>query len=114
MTETFESMGLAARALGINESAINYYFSRNQKKPYKNKYVFLLGWDYSQENLNKLMLNKSNSKVIVIDVKKNITTSYESKKLAAKALGINITIIYNYIKRNQTIPYKNRYIFKLG
>jgi excinuclease UvrABC nuclease subunit len=39
------SMGEAARALGINDTVITKYFKRNQKKPYKKKYIFKLGWD---------------------------------------------------------------------
>jgi len=39
----YDSIGLASRALGINDTVISRYFSRNQKRPYKNKYTFKLG-----------------------------------------------------------------------
>jgi hypothetical protein len=37
---TFGSISEAARALNINQKTISNYFIRNQKKPYKGRYVF--------------------------------------------------------------------------
>src|SRR5437588_4644330 len=39
-TTTYNSMREAARALNINNSVIDKYFSRNQTKPYKGQYTF--------------------------------------------------------------------------
>jgi hypothetical protein len=39
-TKTYDSIHEAARALNINKSVIDMYFSRNQVKPYKGKYIF--------------------------------------------------------------------------
>jgi len=39
-TTTYESIRAAARALNINKSVIDKYFSNNQQKPYKGKYTF--------------------------------------------------------------------------
>lgn len=39
----YDSMGQAAKAIGIHESSIHKYFSRNQIRPYKNRYVFVKG-----------------------------------------------------------------------
>jgi len=39
-TTSYDSMNEAARALNINKSVINLYFTRNQKKPYKGIYTF--------------------------------------------------------------------------
>jgi hypothetical protein len=36
----YPSLGSAARALNINQKTISNYFSRNQKKPYKGRYIF--------------------------------------------------------------------------
>jgi hypothetical protein len=36
----YHSVGSAARALNIPPSSITKYFSQNQKKPYKKRYVF--------------------------------------------------------------------------
>jgi hypothetical protein len=53
-------------------------------------------------------------KVVVTDLHTNISTSYDSIGLAARALGINDTVISRYFSRNQKKPYKNRYTFKLS
>ena len=37
---SYDSMSEAARALNINKSVINLYFTRNQQKPYKGQYTF--------------------------------------------------------------------------
>jgi len=39
-TTTYDSIHEAARALNINHTNISKYFSRNQQKPYKNRYTF--------------------------------------------------------------------------
>lgn len=43
ISTTYDSLGLASRALGINDTVISRYLSRNQIKPYKNRYTFKLG-----------------------------------------------------------------------
>ena len=49
----------------------------------------------------------------VTDIKKNITTYYDSIHEAARALHLpGHTAIYNYIKNNQKKPYKGIYTFK--
>jgi hypothetical protein len=37
---TYNSFSEAALALGIRRTAITLYFSRNQKKPFKERYIF--------------------------------------------------------------------------
>lgn len=49
VSTTYDSMGLAARALGIHESSIHKYFSRVQKKPYKKN--ISLNWVRSNKNI---------------------------------------------------------------
>jgi hypothetical protein len=39
-TTTYDSMREAGRALNIKQYIISRYFSRNQQKPYKNRYIF--------------------------------------------------------------------------
>lgn len=39
-TTTHDSIRAAARALNIKQSRIATYFSQNQKKPYKGRYIF--------------------------------------------------------------------------
>jgi NUMOD1 domain/NUMOD3 motif len=62
--------------------------------------------------LAKKHSNPNSQKIIVTDLKTNITTSYESIGLAAKALGIKPTRISMYFINNQIKPYKGRYIKK--
>ena len=40
-TTSYDSKSAAARALNINKSVIDNYFSRNQQKPYKGQYIFI-------------------------------------------------------------------------
>ena len=48
----------------------------------------------------------------VIDIKNNITTTYDSISAAALALNIKQPRISMYFSRNQNKPYKSQYIFK--
>jgi hypothetical protein len=36
----YNSIGAAAKALNIKQQTISKYFTKNQKKPYKKRYVF--------------------------------------------------------------------------
>lgn len=40
LTTTYESISEAARALDIKQCRISTYFSKNQKSPYKGRYIF--------------------------------------------------------------------------
>lgn len=56
---------------------------------------------------------KPSQAIAVIDSELNITTLYNSFHEAARALNLpSYRIIANYIKNNQTKPYKGRYTFK--
>jgi len=55
---------------------------------------------------------RPSQQIEVTDIKKNITTSYDSIRSAARALNINFKTISNYIQRNQKKPYKGQYTFK--
>jgi hypothetical protein len=37
---TYNSIKAAAKALGIPQSSISRYFTKNQQSPYKNQYIF--------------------------------------------------------------------------
>jgi len=74
-----------------------------------------LGWKQSEEwKVQNILGQPNRMKLIVTDSDTNISTSYDSIGLAARALGINDTVISRYFSRNQIKPYKNRYHFKLG
>ena len=56
--------------------------------------------------------NQPNSiKIQVLDLETNTKTIYNSISAAAKALNILQQTISVYFKRNQTKPYKGRYVF---
>jgi len=61
----------------------------------------------------KSLLNtrKIRTKIEVLDVKNNITTTYSSMSEAAKNLNISQSAIVKYFSRNQVKPYKSRYSF---
>ena len=56
---------------------------------------------------------KLSQKIKVTDLQTNITTTYDSISEASKVLNILQSSISGYFIRNQTKPYKKRYIFKL-
>jgi NUMOD1 domain-containing protein len=62
----------------------------------------------------KSLLNtqKIRTKIEVLDVKNNITTTYSSMSEAAKNLKISQSGISQYFSRNKVKPYKSRYVFK--
>jgi group I intron endonuclease len=47
----------------------------------------------------------------VVDIKNNITTSYDSIREAARTLNIRKSVISEYFSRNQQKPYKGIYTF---
>ena len=51
-------------------------------------------------------------KILVIDVLTNESTVYPSMRMAAKNLNINQYSISSFISRNQSKPYKGKYIFQ--
>jgi group I intron endonuclease len=74
-----------------------------------------IGRKHSIETCLKIRNSQPNSKKIeVTDLETKITTSYNSICEAAKALNIKQCIISGYFSRNQSKPYKGRYVFSLG
>lgn len=74
-----------------------------------------LGFKKSEESIVKNILGQPKRiKITVTDLHTNTSTTYDSMGLAARALGINDTVISRYFSRDQLKPYKNRYTFKLG
>jgi hypothetical protein len=49
--------------------------------------------------------------ISVLDVINNNTFEYDSMSAVATALGIKQSSISNYLRNNQTKPFKGRYIF---
>jgi hypothetical protein len=78
-----------------------------------------VGHKHSEDTLAKLRARgrpsgsgKPNQKVEVLDKETNFTTIFDSYRAAAIALGIRQEVIKNYFARNQSKPYKGRYVFK--
>jgi hypothetical protein len=51
-------------------------------------------------------------KILVIDVLTNESTSYPSMRVAAQSLNIKHSVISSFLSRNQSKPYKGKYIFQ--
>jgi len=79
-----------------------------------------IGHKHSEETLAKLRARvnrpsgsgKPSQKVEVFDKETNLTTTFDSFRAAAVALDIRPEVIKNYFAKNQSKPYKGRYIFK--
>jgi group I intron endonuclease len=54
---------------------------------------------------------RPSQKIVVFDNKTNLTTTYESIREAARALGVGRTSISDYFARSSQKPFKGRYIF---
>ena len=54
---------------------------------------------------------KPSQQIEVFDIKNNITTFYNSKNEAARALNIHKSVIDKYFSNNQQKPYKGQYTF---
>ncbi len=65
ISTTYDSIRAAERALNLNYGIITKYFTRNQQKPYKNRYVFVrsslskirLGLPWLRLQKNRLVIN---------------------------------------------------------
>lgn len=62
---------------------------------------------------NKSRAQVNGVRVEVTDLKTNTITSYHAIKVAARALGINRSLITHFISLKQEKPVLDRYIFKL-
>jgi hypothetical protein len=73
-----------------------------------------VGFKHSEETRNKMKGRKHpNTQIIeVLDLYTNEKSYYNSMLAASKALNIHPATISNYLSRNQTKPFKDRYIFK--
>lgn len=105
----YTSLTTAAKNLNINKNTLQRYILKS--KLFKG--IYKLESSFSVSNFDSNYLNHPNSiEIEVTDLKLNTVTRYTSMLSAARALGIRGTTISNFIKRNQTKPYKERFIFK--
>jgi len=98
-------------------------YGRNHSEESKTKISdAMTGKNHSEESKTKIsdaMKGKAkpegsgrpSQQIEVTDIKKNITTYYDSIREAARVLNIHKSVIDNYFSRNQTKPYKGKYTF---
>ena len=52
--------------------------------------------------------------VTVLDLNSNITTIYKSMRETAKNLNTDLSTLYRREKRNETKPFRNRYVISIN
>jgi hypothetical protein len=109
VSQEYTSLTDAAKSLNTNKTTLIKYILSS--KPLKG--IYKLESNLSISKFDSNYLNHPNSiKIEVTDLELNTINSYTSVHSAARTLGIGHNTISNYFKRNQTRPYKGRYIFK--
>ena len=109
VSHEYTSLTDAAKNLNTNKTTLKKYILSS--KPLKG--IYKLESNLSISNYDSNYLNHPNSiKIEVTDLELNTLTNYTSIHSAARALSIGHNTISNFFKRNQTKPYKGRFIFK--
>lgn len=107
--QEYTSLSDAAKGLNTSKTTLRKYILSS--KPFKG--IYKLESNLSISNFDTNYINHPNSiKIEVTDLELNTITSYTSIHSVARSLGIGHDTISNYFKRNQTRPYKGRFIFK--
>ena len=110
---TFDSLSLAAKSINAQSGQISLYFSRNQVKPFKNRYIFkLIDKPVIGEKIKEVESWRTGVKIEVLDLKNNVTTVYPSIRDTARSLNIVHSTVQKYIKLG--VPYLGTYVFKKG
>ena len=109
ISDEYDSLTAAAKTLNTTRSTLQRHILNS--KLFKG--IYKLEADLSVSNFDSNYLNHSNSiKIEVTDLELKTVSSYNSILSAARVLGIRGTTISNFLIRNQTKPYKGRFIFK--
>ena len=107
--DEYDSLTATAKTLNTTRSTLQRHILNS--KLFKG--IYKLEADLSVSNFDSNYLNHSNSiKIEVTDLELKTVSSYNSILSAARVLGIRGTTISNFLIRNQTKPFKGRYIFK--
>ena len=108
-SQEFNSLTDAANSLSTNKTTLRKYILNSE--PFKDLYKIEASLPISDYDSN--YINHPNYiKIEVVDLDLNTSSIYISIHAAARALGIVHNTISNFFKRNQTRPYKGRYLFK--
>ena len=109
VSQEYPSLRNAAESLNTNKTTLKKYILSS--KPLNG--IYKLESNLNISNFDSNYINHPSSiKIEVTDLELNTITSYTSIHSVARALGIGHNTISNFFKRNQTRPYKARYIFK--
>lgn len=110
----YDSITKAEAGLGVARGQISQYFSKDQEKPLRKRYILnkiILSEDINIETEEQLVESwRAGIGIEVVDLTTNVTTTYVSLREAARALNIAHSTIHNYMK--SSMPYKDRYLFK--
>ena len=109
ISQEYVSLTEAAKSLNTNKTTLKKYILSS--KPFKG--IYKLESSLSISNFDSNYVNHPSSiKIEITDLELNTVTTYSSIHSASRALGIGHNTISNFFKRNQTRPYKTRYLFK--
>lgn len=109
VSQEYSSLTDAAKSLSTNRTTLKKYILKGI--PFKNIYQLESNIPLSSYISN--YLNHPNSvNIEVTDLDLKTISNYTSIHAAARDLGIGHNTISNFFKRNQTRPYKGRYVFR--
>jgi hypothetical protein len=109
ISNDYDSLTAAAKTLNTTRSTLQRHIINS--KLFKG--IYKLDSNLSVSNFDSNYLNHPNSiKIEVTDLKLKTVTRYTSILSGARVLGIRGTTISNFLLRNQTKPFKGRFIFK--
>jgi|SRR5947199_1237559 len=109
ISHEYASLTDAAKNLNTNKTTLTKYI----KNSLLFHGIYKLKANLVTSNYDSNYLNHPNAvKIEVIDLELNTKTVYTSIHAASRDLNVGHNTISNYFKRNQTRPYKGRYIFK--
>jgi hypothetical protein len=110
----YDSITKAELDIGAARGQVSRYFSNNQEKPFKKRYILkkiTLSEDINLKSEEQLVESwRSGVGLEVVDLTTNTTTTYVSMREAARILGIAHSTIHNYMKSSN--PYQDKYLFK--
>ena len=108
----FYSVTEAAKILNVSRRLLTEHLNRSESLTNDDSAHSILPGYHISRGAVKKKVSKSAVPIEVVNVETNETTVYPSITLAGEALGINQRSISSYFSQNQTLPYKNKYIFK--
>jgi group I intron endonuclease len=109
----YDSVNQAEKALDFSSGQISQYFNKDQKKPFKKRYILK-----KIENINlkkefkEVESWRAGVELSVLDITNNTTRVFPSIRTGARELDIAHSTILKYAKLSK--PYLDKYLFKLN